>query len=131
MTRANFEKYVSEAYCVKADYPFEDDLCSGVFRHTDSGKWFAIAMNVPRRKIGLDEEGNVDIANLKCPPEVVESLVGVEENVFRAYHMNKMHWLTVTLDDRCEDDLIRWLVDISYALTSKKSKRDKAKYNSK
>ena len=128
MTRGGFEEHVYESYGVKADYPFEDDLISGVFRHSDSGKWFAIAMNVPKRKLGLDGDGSIDIANLKCPPDVVESIAGVEEGVFRAYHMNKMHWLTVALDGRCEDDLIRWLLGVSYTLTSSSGKCGKTRF---
>lgn len=126
MTRGDFERHVYEAYGVNADYPFEDDLVSGVFRYSDNGKWFAIAMSIPTRRLGLPGKERIDIVNLKCPPDIVESLAGVEEGIFRAYHMNKMHWLTVALDGSCEDGLIRWLVDISYKLTSgaTRSKKD-------
>jgi predicted DNA-binding protein (MmcQ/YjbR family) len=80
---------------------------------------FAIAMNVPRRKPGLDTDESVDVINLKRLPNAVE--LEAEKGTFRSCHLNKLHWLSVTLDDRCEDDLIRWLVDISYTLTSKKA----------
>ena len=122
MIRKEFEEYVYKTFGARADYPFEDDLVSGVFRHSESGKWFAIAMNIPRRKLGTDREGRVDVVNLKCPPEIVESLSGAEEGVYRAYHMNKAHWLSVTLDGECEDGLIKWLVGISYTLTRKMKK---------
>ena len=122
MIRREFEEYVYKTFGARADYPFEDDLVSGVFRHSESGKWFAIAMNIPRRKLGTDREGRVDVVNLKCPPEIVESLSGAEEGVYRAYHMNKAHWLSVTLDGECEDDLIKWLVGVSYTLTRKTKK---------
>lgn len=118
MTRGDFERHVYEAYGVNADYPFEDDLVSGVFRHSDNGKWFAISMNVPGCKLGLSDKDKLDIVNLKCPPDIVESLAGVEEGIFRAYHMNKMHWLTVALDGSCDDGMVRWLLNISYTLTS-------------
>ena len=120
MLRKEFEEYVRHTYGVEADYPFEDDLVSGVFRHPDSGRWFALAMNIPRRKLGIDREGRVDVVNLKCPPEIIESLIGTEEGVYRAYHMNKMHWLSVTLDGECEDGLIEWLVGVSYTVTQSK-----------
>ena len=122
MIRREFEEYVYKTFGARADYPFEDDLVSGVFRHSESGKWFAIAMNIPRRKLGTDREGRVDVVNLKCPPEIIESLVGGEDGVYRAYHMNKAHWLSVTLDGECEDGLIKWLVGVSYTLTRKMKK---------
>lgn len=122
MTREEFEEFVFDTYNVKADYPFEEDFETGVFRHEGSGKWFAIAMNIPRAKIGIVEDGNVDVVNFKCAPEVIESIAGVEPGVFRAYHMNKMHWLTVALDGSCSCDMISWLLGISYDLTSAKKK---------
>lgn len=118
MTREEFEAFVLEAYGVRADYPFEEDFESGVFRH-ESGKWFALAMRVSERKIGHDGDEIVDIVNMKCAPEVIESIAGVEPGVYPAYHMNKVHWLTVALDE-CDDGTIGWLLGISHDLTRKK-----------
>ena len=53
MTRKEFEELVFDTYNVRADYPFEDDFETGVFRH-ESGKWFALAMNIGERKIGTN-----------------------------------------------------------------------------
>ena len=118
MTREEFETVVLDTYNVIADYPFEEDFETGVFRH-ESGKWFAIAMNVSEKKIGRSGDMQIDIVNLKCAPEVIESLAGIERGIYRAYHMNKIHWLTVALDE-CDDDTLRWLLDVSYDLTRKK-----------
>ena len=121
MTREEFEALVYDIYNVKADYPFEDDFETGVFRH-DSGKWFSIAMKVSERKIGRDGDMQIDIVNLKCAPEIIESLAGVELGIYRAYHMNKIHWLTVALDE-CEIDTLSWLLGISYDLTRSKIRK--------
>jgi predicted DNA-binding protein (MmcQ/YjbR family) len=120
MTRKEFEAVVLDRFKVRADYPFEDDLVTGVFRH-ESGKWFALAMNISERKLGAVGEGRVDVVNLKCSPEVIESLVGIETGIYRAYHMNKTHWLTVALS-QCDDDTVLWLLGISYDLTGSKKK---------
>ena len=116
MTRLEFEAFVLDSYGVRADYPFEEDFETGVFRH-ESGKWFAIAMNIPRSKLGLEGVERIDVVNFKCAPEVIESIAGIEVGVFRAYHMNKTHWLTVALDGSCDDEMISWLLGISYDLT--------------
>ena len=121
MTRKEFEAFVLKAYGVRADYPFEEDFESGVFRH-GSGKWFALAMRVSERKIGHDGESMVDIVNLKCAPEVIESMVGVEVGVYPAYHMNKVHWLTVALEE-CDEGMLEWLLGISYDLTRTKIRK--------
>ena len=120
MTRSKLEELIFERFGVLADYPFEDDLVTGVFRHSDSGKWFAIVMSISGNKIGLSSDERIDILNLKSSPEVIESLLGVEDGVYRAYHMNKMHWLTLSLDGRADDGLLSWLLDASYELTRKK-----------
>ena len=120
MTREEFEALVLDRYSVKADYPFEEDFETGVFRHEGSGKWFAIAMNIGYNRLIPGREGNVDVVNLKCAPEVIESIAGIEAGIYRAYHMNKTHWLTVALDGSCDDDTIAWLLGISYDLTKKK-----------
>ena len=118
MTREEFEKMVLEGYGVRADYPFEDDFETGVFRHP-SGKWFAIAMRISERKLGGDEDRQIDIVNLKCAPEVIESMVGVEPGIYRAYHMNKTHWLTVALP-YCDEMILAWLLAASHELTKRK-----------
>ena len=118
MTRKEFEELVFDTYNVKADYPFEDDLMTGVFRH-ENGKWFALAMNIGERKIGHGGDKYIDVVNLKCAPEVIESLVGTENGIYPAYHMNKTHWLTVALSE-CDNDTIYWLLGISYDLTRTK-----------
>lgn len=122
MTRKQLETFIYEKYNVRADYPFEDDFETGVFRHGDTGRWFALAMHISAKKIGRDSDEKIDVTNLKCAPEIIESMAGIECGVYRAYHMNKMHWLTVALDGSCDDGLIEWLIDISYDLTRKKKK---------
>ena len=118
VTRKEFEALVYELYGVRADYPFEEDFTTGVFRH-ENGKWFALAMNIEERKIGHDGNERIDVVNLKCAPEVIESLAGIEPGIYRAYHMNKTHWLTLALG-LCDADTVEWLLGISFELTRKK-----------
>ena len=121
MTRKEFEEFVFDTYGVRANYPFEDDFVTGVFRH-ESGKWFALAMNISEKKIGHSGDRQIDVVNMKCAPEVIESMAGVEAGIYPAYHMNKVHWLTVALSE-CDVDTIAWLLNISYDLTKKKTKK--------
>ena len=121
MTRGEFEELVFDTYGVRADYPFEEDFESGVFRH-ENGKWFAIAMNISAQKLGKCTDMTTQVVNFKCAPEVIESIAGVEVGIYRAYHMNKNHWLTVNLPE-CDEGTISWLLGISYDLTRPKIKR--------
>lgn len=122
MTRGEFEELVLDSYNVKADYPFEEDFETGVFRHEANGRWFALAMKISGNKLGLASGEIIDVVNMKCAPEVIESIAGVEPGIYRAYHMNKTHWLTVALND-CDEGTISWLLGISYDLTMPKIKK--------
>ena len=138
MKREEFEELVFDTYGVRADYPFEEDFTTGVFRHAERGKWFAIAMNIPGTRLGggtigrSDALGNnigtvegccrrVDVVNLKCAPEVIETLVGTEPGIYPAYHMNKLHWLTAELSE-CSEETLSWLLEASHELTRPKLK---------
>ena len=120
MSREEFEAVVFDRYNVRADYPFEEDFVTGIFRHEDNRKWFAIAMKIPKNKLGLSGDEVIDVVNFKCAPEVIESIVGVEGGIFPAYHMNKTHWLTVALDGSCDEETVSWLLDASFELTREK-----------
>ena len=122
MTKEEFSALVFDTYGVMADCPFEDSPEILVFRHERNQKWFAVTMPVKKKRLGIGGEEPLDIVNLKCAPEVIESLAGIETGIYKAYHMNKMHWLTVALSE-CDNDTISWLLGISYDLTRRKIKR--------
>ena len=118
MTRQEFFAYCLDTFGTSPDYPFDDWMESAVFRHRDSRKWYAIMMRVSRRKFGLDSDETVDVVNLKLPSEMFGSF-RADEGVYPAYHMNKVHWISVLLPD-AEESLIALLVNASYAATRTK-----------
>ena len=118
MTKEKFLKYCLDTYGTTPDYPFDDWLESAVLRHEKTRKWYAIVMKVSRRKFGLDSDEEVFVANLKLPTEMFGSF-GAEDGVYPAYHMNKLHWVSVLLPD-APDDVIELLVNVSFDITRKK-----------
>lgn len=78
-------------------------------------------MRVSRRKFGIDSDEVIDVVNLKLPFEMFGSF-GSADGVYPAYHMNKLHWISVLLPDAA-DDLIEFLVNVSYKTTKNKKKR--------
>ena len=78
-------------------------------------------MRVSRRKFGLDSDEIVDVVNLKLPIEMFGSF-DASDGVYPAYHMNKLHWISVLLPD-AKEDLIDLLVNASYEATKTKKKR--------
>lgn len=121
MTRQDFLAHCLDTYGTSADYPFDEDFETAVFRHTNNRKWYAVMMRVSRRKFGFDSDEVIDVVNLKLPVEMFGSF-GAADGVYPAYHMNKVHWISVLLPD-VEENLLAFLVGVSYEATRGKKKR--------
>ncbi|MBQ4044442.1 MAG: MmcQ/YjbR family DNA-binding protein [Clostridia bacterium] len=121
MTRQAFLEYCLNTYGTEADYPFEEDFETAVLRHRGSRKWYAIVMRVSRRKFGFDSDEVTDVVNLKLPTEMFGSF-GAADGVYPAYHMNKVHWISVLLPDAA-GDLAEFLADVSYEATREKRRK--------
>jgi predicted DNA-binding protein (MmcQ/YjbR family) len=97
-------------------HPFGDDVnvykvgvtaASGAPGRHSGGKIFALVGR-------WDEPGSI---TLKVVPEHGARLVREHDAVAPGYHMNKRHWITVTLDGSVDDALLLELVEDSYDLT--------------
>ena len=124
MRRNELEAFIMETDNAEADYPWRKAPNHAVFRHCSNRKWFALIMDVPKNKLGLQGEGLLDVINLKCDPILIGSLRG-EPGFLPAYHMSKDNWITVTLDGSASDDKIKMLLDMSYQATAPKVRRRK------
>ena len=123
MTKQQFLSYCLSTYGTSPDYPFEEDFVTAVLRHADNRKWYALVMRVSRRKFGFDSDEIIDVVNLKLPTEMFGSF-GADDGVYPAYHMNKLHWISVLLPG-APDDVVQFLVNASYEVTKDKRKRRK------
>jgi predicted DNA-binding protein (MmcQ/YjbR family) len=123
MTKQQFLEYCLNTYGTSPDYPFDEDFETAVLRHADNRKWYAIVMRVSRRKFGFESEEVIDVVNLKLPTEMFGSF-GAADGVYPAYHMNKLHWISVLLPD-APDDVVQFLTNVSFEATRAKPKRAK------
>lgn len=124
MNRTELEKYIHEKYNAEAAFPWVKFPLYEVFRHSNSRKWFAVVMNIPKSKLGLQSDDTLDVVNLKCEPLFISSL-REETGFFPAYHMNKGTWITAALDGSVPDDKLKMLLDMSFEATCSKSKNHK------
>ena len=120
MTKQQFLEHCLDTYGTSPDYPFDEDFETAVLRHADNRKWYAIVMRVSRRKFGFDSDEVIDIVNLKLPTEMFGSF-GTSDGVHPAYHMNKLHWISVLLPD-ASNDVVQFLVNVSFGATKARSK---------
>lgn len=95
------------------DYPFGGDWT--VMRHGGNHKSFAL---IYRRN------GHLCI-NLKCEPMRADFLRQALPAVTPAYHMNKTHWNTVTIDGSLKDGQIFEMISHSYDLIRPKPRKQK------
>ena len=92
-----------------ASYPFGSE----VLVYKVMGKMFALiaqAETTPR-------------INLKCAPADAEMLVSEYESIIPGYHMNKKHWITVSLIGDVPEDMLVDLINGSYDLVVSKLTR--------
>ena len=116
MTKEELIRFVAERYSTEPEYPWGDE--NFIFRHRANRKWFAVAMRVKYRRLGLDREGAADIVDVKCGPLLMDAYRR-QPGILPGYHMNKDHWITILLDGTAEDSLIRELLELSYDLTKR------------
>ncbi len=118
MTKQKYLKYCLDTYGTPPDYPFDEDFETAVLRHFDNRKWYAIVMRVSRRKFGLDSDEIIDVVNLKLPVDMFGTFDS-SDGVYPAYHMNKLHWISVLLPD-VTDETAFFLTNVSFDATRKK-----------
>lgn len=114
--------YAQKTYKSVPDAPFRTAPTYFVLRHADTRKWYALFMDVPQEKLGLSGGGYVDILNIKCDP-VMSGFLRMSKGFLPAYHMHRDSWITILLDGTVPAKDIFPLLDMSYELTGKKSKR--------
>src|SRR5436190_4721863 len=107
----NLETYYE--YClskkgVTEHFPFDEDAL--VFKV--GGKMFALS------SLTQWEKGTPSI-NLKCNPEWAEELRTQYDDIKPGYHMSKVHWNTIAVNNDVPDAMIKELVDHSYGLVFK------------
>jgi predicted DNA-binding protein (MmcQ/YjbR family) len=84
------------------DFPFSPEV--SVFKI--GGKMFALS-TLGAKPLAV---------SVKCDPVLAESLRDSYSSIVPGYHLNKRHWLTITLNGDTGDDMVRDLVQDSYDL---------------
>ena len=103
MNETEAKDYLASMPGAYLDYPFGPG--TAVYRAAND-KLFA-----------LIAEGSEPLRiSLKCDPNLAELLRDKYESVLPGYHLNKRHWITVTVTGQLTDDDIRDLARHSFEL---------------
>ena len=108
-------KCIKEKYASNPEFLWKKYPCDAIFRNNK--KWFGLIMYIGRKKIE-NKKGNIDILNVKLDEEKIKKLL-CQKGFYKAYHMNKEKWITITLDETLSDKEIMEYVSESYKFTLK------------
>lgn len=117
--------YIAEKYKALPAYLWMRYPNYMVFRHSDNQKWFAILMDVPGYRLGLDCDDAVDILNVKVSNPLLLDFLVQQKGYFRGYHMNKGSWVSILLDGTVPFEEICQRLKESYMATASKTTKQK------
>ncbi len=112
-------EYVRQKYNDELEFLWEKFSNNAIWRNKSNNKWYGALLVVGKSKIGIKEEGTIEIIDLLLEPERIEKIVD-HEKYFPGYHMNKKHWITIKLDGSVDINEIYELIDNSYNLSKNK-----------
>lgn len=116
MTRQQLFEYIRQHYHTEPDYPWKKHRDYAVLRHSRHRKWFALVFPLESQKLGLPAGAVYTVMNIKTRPELSGAL-RQQHGIYPAWHMNKEHWISLTLENGLTDSDIFALLDDSYRLT--------------
>ena len=108
MNLETFYEYCLSKKGVTEHFPFDEDTL--VFKV--GGKMFALSSLLQW------EKGNPSM-NLKCDPERAQELRAEYDAINPGFHMSKVHWNTIEVNQDVPDALLKELIDHSYELVFK------------
>ena len=125
MDRQTVYDYIKKKYKAVPEYPWRKNPGHAVFRHKDNNKWFALQAGISGDKVRVPEKEYVDVINLKVDDMFFRDLLIQEDGIMPAYHMNKMHWISVLLDGTVPEEKVFDLIDMSFMATASAKRKEK------
>ena len=123
--RERIDAYTKEKYGIDPEIlPFSHEDYE-IYRHTETGKWFAVFIVKERRAFGLDGEGTAEILCVKPKDRFFADFLTQQPGYLRGYPSSKWKWVSMVLDSSVPfENICRWL-DESYLATKTKAGNQK------
>lgn len=112
-------EYIKRKYNDDLEYLWEKFPDNAIWRNKYNNKWYGALLVIEKTKIGIEEEGTIEIIDLLLEPERIEKIID-NEKYFTGYHMNKKHWITIKLDGSVDINEIYEFIENSYNLSRSK-----------
>lgn len=123
-------KYSRQAQRIMAqlpnpDFPFKQYPHYAAYRSAINQKWYALLLPITYAQLDFtrhkpkDLSQEVDILNVKVKPDLLPDCL-LQAGIYPSYHMNKRHWISISLDEQMSDkEILQWL-NTSRALVERK-----------
>lgn len=109
MELTDIESFLEALPQAQSGYPFGPDALVYKIR----GKMFAYT----------SQSSNQPFVTLKCTPQDVEVLTSEFSSIRPGYHMNKRHWISITLNGDVDSNMLEELCERSYRLVVSQLKK--------
>ena len=94
------------------EFLWEDSPECAVLRRTDTGKWYAVMMRLPKLRFGLADDSISEFILLRIPNGKRDATLA-DRRFLPAFHMNKRTWFAIQLDGGVETAEILRLTECS------------------
>ena len=120
--RGRVDAYAKEKYGIDPEIlPFSHEDYE-IYRHTETGKWFAVFIVKERSAFGMDGDGTAEILCVKPKDRFFADFLMQQPGYLREYPSSKWNWVSVVLDGTVPFEDICRLLDESYLATKSKAR---------
>lgn len=102
MNVEDLRNYCLSLNSVKDNMPWSEPQYNMLVTFSVGGKWFCL----------LDPDKK--FIDVKSEPEKIQDILARYKGAFPAWHMNKEHWIGITLESDIPDSLIKELLEEGY-----------------
>ena len=113
----NVIAYVKEKYGDELEFLWPRFDANAIWRNKVNRKWYGLVMIVLADKIGIEQEGELEILDVRFEKGQAREFAQSSENIYPGYHMNKNYLFTIVLDGSVDMQQIRILIDRSYRIS--------------
>lgn len=107
MNIEDLRNYCLSLNSVKENAPWKEPQYRNLVTFSIGSKWFCL----------LDPDKK--FIDVKSDPEKIQEILAHYKGAFPAWHMNKEHWIGITLDSDVPDSLIKELLAEGYKIVAK------------
>ena len=123
--RERIDAYTREEYGIEPEIlPFSHENYE-IYRHPETGKWFAVFIVKERSAFGLAGNGQAEILCVKPANRSLADFLMQQPGYLRGYPASGWNWMSMILDGTVPyEDICRWLDESWQAVNSKSKKSE-------